>query len=55
MGIEAIDHWVLVVKDLEETFAFYRKLTRSGWKRVGKSVLADGEPVPSSASARRRS
>ena len=26
MAIEAIDHWVLVVKDLEETFAFYRKL-----------------------------
>jgi catechol 2,3-dioxygenase-like lactoylglutathione lyase family enzyme len=26
MSIEAIDHWVLVVKDLEATFAFYRKL-----------------------------
>ena len=33
MGIEAIDHWVLVVKDLEETFAFYRKLgLEAGWQ-----------------------
>jgi catechol 2,3-dioxygenase-like lactoylglutathione lyase family enzyme len=33
MAIEAIDHWVLVVKDLEETFAFYRKLgLDAGWQ-----------------------
>jgi len=33
MSIEAIDHWVLVVKDLEETFAFYRKLgLEAGWQ-----------------------
>lgn len=33
MGIAAIDHWVLVVKDLEETFAFYRKLgLDAGWQ-----------------------
>ena len=33
MGIEAIDHWVLVVKDLEATFAFYRKLgLEAGWQ-----------------------
>ena len=33
MGIEAIDHWVLVVKDLEKTFAFYRKLgLEAGWQ-----------------------
>jgi catechol 2,3-dioxygenase-like lactoylglutathione lyase family enzyme len=33
MAIEAIDHWVLVVKDLEETFAFYRKLgLEAGWQ-----------------------
>jgi catechol 2,3-dioxygenase-like lactoylglutathione lyase family enzyme len=33
MGIAAIDHWVLVVKDLEETFAFYRKLgLEAGWQ-----------------------
>ncbi|MBM4262836.1 MAG: VOC family protein [Deltaproteobacteria bacterium] len=33
MSIEAIDHWVLTVKDLEETFAFYRKLgLDAGWQ-----------------------
>lgn len=33
MSIEAIDHWVLVVKDLEVTFAFYRKLgLDAGWQ-----------------------
>jgi catechol 2,3-dioxygenase-like lactoylglutathione lyase family enzyme len=33
MGIAAIDHWVIVVKDLEETFAFYRKLgLDAGWQ-----------------------
>ena len=33
MGIAAIDHWVLVVKDLEKTFAFYRKLgLEAGWQ-----------------------
>ena len=33
MAIEAIDHWVLVVKDLEATFAFYRKLgLEAGWQ-----------------------
>ena len=33
MGIAAIDHWVLVVTDLEETFAFYRKLgLEAGWQ-----------------------
>lgn len=33
MGITAIDHWVLVVRDLEETFAFYRKLgLDAGWQ-----------------------
>ena len=33
MAIAAIDHWVLVVKDLEETFAFYRKLgLEAGWQ-----------------------
>ena len=33
MAITAIDHWVLVVKDLEETFAFYRKLgLEAGWQ-----------------------
>jgi catechol 2,3-dioxygenase-like lactoylglutathione lyase family enzyme len=33
MSIEAIDHWVLVVKDLEATFAFYRKLgLDAGWQ-----------------------
>ena len=33
MAIEAIDHWVLVVNDLEETFAFYRKLgLDAGWQ-----------------------
>ena len=33
MAIEAIDHWVLVVKDLEETFTFYRKLGLvAGWQ-----------------------
>jgi catechol 2,3-dioxygenase-like lactoylglutathione lyase family enzyme len=33
MGIAAIDHWVLVVKNLEETFAFYRKLgLEAGWQ-----------------------
>ena len=33
MSIAAIDHWVLVVKDLEETFAFYRKLgLEAGWQ-----------------------
>ena len=33
MGIAAIDHWVLVVKDLEETFAFYRKIgLDAGWQ-----------------------
>lgn len=33
MAIEAIDHWVLTVKDLEETFAFYRKLgLDAGWQ-----------------------
>jgi catechol 2,3-dioxygenase-like lactoylglutathione lyase family enzyme len=33
MGVIAIDHWVLVVKDLEETFAFYRKLGLwAGWQ-----------------------
>ena len=33
MGIAAIDHWVLVVKDLETTFAFYRKLgLDAGWQ-----------------------
>jgi catechol 2,3-dioxygenase-like lactoylglutathione lyase family enzyme len=33
MSIAAIDHWVLVVKDLEATFAFYRKLgLEAGWQ-----------------------
>ena len=33
MSIAAIDHWVLVVKDLEETFTFYRKLgLDAGWQ-----------------------
>jgi catechol 2,3-dioxygenase-like lactoylglutathione lyase family enzyme len=33
MGIAEIDHWVLVVKNLEETFAFYRKLgLEAGWQ-----------------------
>lgn len=33
MAIAAIDHWVLVVKDLEQTFAFYRKLgLDAGWQ-----------------------
>ena len=33
MSIAAIDHWVLVVKDLEETFAFSRKLgLAAGWQ-----------------------
>ena len=33
MAIAAIDHWVLVVKDLEATFAFYRKLgLEAGWQ-----------------------
>jgi catechol 2,3-dioxygenase-like lactoylglutathione lyase family enzyme len=33
MAIEAIDHWVLVVRDLEETFSFYRKLgLEAGWQ-----------------------
>ena len=33
MGIAAIDHWVLVVKDLDETFAFYAKLgLDAGWQ-----------------------
>ena len=33
MAIEAIDHWVLVVKDLEATFAFYRRLgLEAGWQ-----------------------
>ena len=33
MAIAAIDHWVLVVKDLEKTFAFYRKLgLDAGWQ-----------------------
>ena len=33
MAIEGIDHWVLVVKDLETTFAFYRKLgLEAGWQ-----------------------
>ena len=33
MSIEAIDHWVLVVKDLEVTFAFYRRLgLDAGWQ-----------------------
>jgi catechol 2,3-dioxygenase-like lactoylglutathione lyase family enzyme len=33
MAIAAIDHWVLVVKDLEATFAFYRKLgLDAGWQ-----------------------
>jgi len=33
MGIEAIDHWVLVVKDLETTFTFYRKRgLEAGWQ-----------------------
>jgi catechol 2,3-dioxygenase-like lactoylglutathione lyase family enzyme len=33
MAIAAIDHWVLVVKDLEITFAFYRKLgLEAGWQ-----------------------
>lgn len=33
MGVAAIDHWVLVVKDLEQTFAFYRKLgLEAGWQ-----------------------
>ena len=33
MSIAAIDHWVLVVKDLEETFAFYRRLgLDAGWQ-----------------------
>ncbi len=33
MAIAAIDHWVLVVKDLETTFAFYRKLgLDAGWQ-----------------------
>ena len=33
MSIKAIDHWVLVVKDLEKTFAFYRKLgLEAGWQ-----------------------
>jgi catechol 2,3-dioxygenase-like lactoylglutathione lyase family enzyme len=33
MAIAAIDHWVLVVKDLETTFAFYRKLgLEAGWQ-----------------------
>lgn len=33
MAIAAIDHWVLVVKNLEATFAFYRKLgLEAGWQ-----------------------
>ena len=33
MAIAAIDHWVLVVKDLEATFAFYRMLgLEAGWQ-----------------------
>jgi len=33
MAIAAIDHWVLVVKDLETTFAFYRRLgLEAGWQ-----------------------
>jgi catechol 2,3-dioxygenase-like lactoylglutathione lyase family enzyme len=33
MTIAAIDHWVLVVKDLEATFALYRKLgLEPGWQ-----------------------
>jgi catechol 2,3-dioxygenase-like lactoylglutathione lyase family enzyme len=33
MAIAAIDHWVLVVKDLEATFAFYRRLgLEAGWQ-----------------------
>jgi len=33
MGVAAIDHWVLVVKNLEETFVFYRKLgLEAGWQ-----------------------
>jgi catechol 2,3-dioxygenase-like lactoylglutathione lyase family enzyme len=33
MSIAAIDHWVLVVRDLEETFAFYRRLgLDAGWQ-----------------------
>jgi len=33
MAITAIDHWVLVVTDLEKSFAFYRKLgLESGWQ-----------------------
>jgi catechol 2,3-dioxygenase-like lactoylglutathione lyase family enzyme len=33
MGVAAIDHWVLVVKNLEDTFVFYRKLgLEAGWQ-----------------------
>ncbi|HET9915771.1 MAG TPA: VOC family protein [Candidatus Binatia bacterium] len=33
MAIEAIDPWVLVVKDLDATFAFYRRLgLEAGWQ-----------------------
>ena len=51
MGIAAIDHWVLVVKDLEETFAFYRKIASTP---AGRNVPAGAGSVRSSASARRR-
>ena len=47
MGIEAIDHWVLVVKDLEETFAFYRKLgLEAGWQERpgGRGTRRAGTP-----------
>ena len=52
MGIEAIDHWVLVVKDLKRPSP---SIESSALRPVGKSVPAGGELVPSSASARRRS
>ena len=44
MGISAIDHWVIIVKDLEKSVAFYRKLgLKETWQ--GKAGGESSRPV----------
>jgi catechol 2,3-dioxygenase-like lactoylglutathione lyase family enzyme len=44
MGIAAIDHWVIIVKDLDKSVAFYRKLgLKETWQ--GKAGGESSRPV----------
>ena len=40
MGISAIDHWVIIVKDMDKSVAFYRKLgLKESWQsKAGRGV-----------------